>query len=102
MNSATRNFLRKRAHEMKPIVMVGKQGGDDRVSRALDEALTSHELLKVRFQDFQDEIRPIAESLAEGVGAEIVSVVGHVVIMFRQNEKPEDRHIHIPKLVSSR
>lgn len=102
MNSATRNFLRKRAHDLNPVVMVGKQGGDERVSRALDEALSAHELVKVRFQDFQDEIRPIVESLASSVGAEVVSVVGHVAIVFRQNPEPEDRLIHIPKTVGRR
>lgn len=102
MNSAQRNFLRKRAHDLKPIVMVGKQGGDQRVERALDEALSSHELVKLRFQDFQDEIRPIAESLASSVDAQVVSIVGHVVIVFRQNKNPEDRLIHIPRTIGRR
>jgi RNA-binding protein len=102
MNSATRNFLRKRAHELKPVVMVGKQGGDDRVTLALNEALTAHELVKVKFQDFQDEIRPIADQLATSVGAEVVSVVGHVAIIFRQNDDEASRIIHIPKTLIGR
>jgi len=102
MNSATRNFLRKRAHELKPVVMVGKQGGDERVSHALDEALTAHELVKVRFQDHQDERRPIAENLAASVGAEVVSLVGHVAILFRQNEDTAKQVIHIPSSVTRR
>lgn len=102
MNSAQRNFLRKRAHELNPVVMVGKQGGDGRVALALDEALSAHELVKVRFQDFQDEIRPIADALAASAHAEIVSVVGHVVIMFRQNQDPDKRIIHIPRTLGRR
>ncbi len=82
--------------------MVGKQGGDERVSHALDEALIAHELVKVRFQDHQDERRPIAEHLAASVGAEVVSVVGHVAILFRQNEDSEKQSIHIPKSVLRR
>jgi len=35
MNSHERNFLRKRAHELKPVVMVGKSGNDERVNAAL-------------------------------------------------------------------
>lgn len=97
MNSAMRNFLRKRAHELKPIVMVGKQGADERVSQALDEALTSHELVKLRFQDFHDEQRPLAESLAAATGAELVNIVGHIALFFRQNEDKDKRIVHIPK-----
>ncbi len=102
MNSATRNFLRKRAHELKPIVMVGKQGADERVSQALDEALSSHELVKLKFQDFQDEQRPLAEALATSVKAEVVSIVGHVATFFRQNEDKEKQVIHLPKSLLQR
>jgi len=97
MNSKTRNFLRKRAHFLKPAVMVGKEGADSRIEKALDEALNKHELVKVRFQNFKEECRPIAEELSDKVKAQLVTVTGHVAIIFRQNEKQEERLIHIPK-----
>jgi RNA-binding protein len=99
MDSATRNYLRKRAHELKPIVMVGKQGTDERIERALEEALNAHELVKVRFQNFLDERQELANALALAVKAEVVTVVGHIAIFFRQNENATDRLIHIPKTV---
>lgn len=101
MNSATRNYLRKRAHELKSIVTVGKQGNDERIVRALDEALSSHELVKVRFQNFLDERRELANTLASSVKAEVVTIVGHVAIIFRQNNDHADRVIHIPKMVQA-
>ncbi|PKL10481.1 MAG: ribosome assembly RNA-binding protein YhbY [Spirochaetae bacterium HGW-Spirochaetae-8] len=97
MKSAKRKFLRQRAHELKPVVMLGKNGKDERVVKALDEALLAHELVKLKFQDFQDEQREIAESLATEVKAEVVSIVGHIAIFFRQNASHEDRLIHIPR-----
>ena len=81
--------------------MVGKQGSDDRVVRALDEALSSHELVKVRFQDFLDERRELADELSLAVKAEVVSVIGHIAIIFRQNKDHADRIIHIPRTVAS-
>ena len=82
--------------------MVGKQGADERVSQALDEALSSHELVKLKFQDFQDEQRPLAEALATSVKAEVVSIVGHVATFFRQNEDKEKQVIHLPKSLLQR
>ncbi|MDI9455069.1 MAG: YhbY family RNA-binding protein, partial [Spirochaetota bacterium] len=50
MHSSVRAFLKAQAHSLKPIVMVGKGGLSEQVVRALDEALSSHELVKVKFQ----------------------------------------------------
>jgi RNA-binding protein len=44
------------------IVMVGKNGLEERVIAAMDDALGSHELVKVKFQGLQDEIRPLQRS----------------------------------------
>ncbi len=100
MNSSTRNYLRKIAHNLQPAVMVGKKGIDEGVVKALDEALIAHELVKVRFQDFKDEVRPLAEELSKKVNASIVTTVGHVAIIYRQNEDPADQVIHIPHSVT--
>jgi RNA-binding protein len=97
MKSAKRKYLRQRAHDLKPVVMLGKNGKDERVVKALDEALRSHELVKLKFQDFQDEQRELSEDLAKEVKAEVVSIVGHIATIFRQNAKHEDRLIHIPR-----
>jgi RNA-binding protein len=97
MKSAKRKFLRQRAHDLKPVVMVGKNGKDERVAKALDEALHAHELVKLKFQDFHDEQREIAEALAEEVQGEVVSIVGHIATFFRQNKSHDERVIHIPR-----
>ncbi|MDC7245424.1 MAG: YhbY family RNA-binding protein [Sphaerochaetaceae bacterium] len=96
MNSSTRNHLRKVAHSLSPIVMVGKNGINEKVTLALDEALASHELVKVRFQDYKDETKELAQQLCDSVKASLVGTVGHVAIIFRQNTDPKDRIVHIP------
>lgn len=100
MKSGVRNFLRKRGHLLKPVVMVGRLGLDNRVVQAVDEALDAHELIKVKFQAHHDEIRQISEQIATSVKAEVVTIVGHITLLFRQNKNQEDRMIHIPKNLS--
>ncbi|MFA6773257.1 MAG: YhbY family RNA-binding protein [Sphaerochaeta sp.] len=94
MNSSVRSFLKAQAHALKPIVMVGKSGLEERVIAAMDEALGSHELVKVKFQAFKDEIRPLAEELAVKTKSELVSIIGFIATMYRESE---DHLIHIPK-----
>ncbi|WP_319758522.1 YhbY family RNA-binding protein [uncultured Sphaerochaeta sp.] len=94
MNSSVRNFLRSQAHSLKPIVMVGKEGVDDRVVSALNEALSSHELVKVKFQAQKDEMRPLSEQLAQKTNSDLISIIGFIATFYRESE---EHLIHIPR-----
>ena len=76
MNSSVRSFLKAQAHSLKPIVMVGKNGLEERVIAA------------------KDEIRPLAEELAVKTGSELVGIIGFIATLYRESE---DHLIHIPK-----
>lgn len=92
MTSSQRNYLRKQAHSLKPVVTVGKMGLDQRIFSALDEALNDHELVKVRFQDFKEQSKELANELAESVVAELVTVIGHIAIIYRpSNDKTKQK-----------
>ena len=77
-----RKHLRGLAHAREPLVHVGGSGVTDAVLRAVDAALTAHELVKVRLH------QPVAKhddaaALATGTGAALCGLVGHVVILYR-------------------
>jgi RNA-binding protein len=74
--------------------MIGKEGVDERVVNALIEALSSHELVKVKFQAFKDELRPLSEQLAERTGSELVSIIGFIATFYKGSE---EHVIHIPR-----
>lgn len=96
MDSHTRNYLRKRAHELHPIVMVGKSGFDSRITAALQEALESHELVKVKFVDYKSSRKEIAQQLAASCNAELVTVIGHVAVVYKEHDDPSQRRYHPP------
>lgn len=83
--------------ELKPIVTVGKAGSDERIVKALDEALDAHELVKVKFSDFKDAKRAIAEDLAASTSSEIVMIIGNIAILYREQEDLTLRRFHLPK-----
>lgn len=94
MNSSVRSFLRAEAHALKPIVMVGKEGVDQRVIGAMDEALEHHELVKVKFQSHKDEICTLCEELSDKTSSTLVSIIGFIGTFYRESE---EHLIHIPK-----
>ena len=91
-----RRHLRGLAHPLKPVVMIGKEGLSEAVVAKTDAELNAHELIKIRFQAAKEEKKEILRELAEQTRAELVGVVGHVGILFRQNREPDKRRVKVP------
>ena len=85
MTSKQRAALRSRAQSLNPVVMVGHEGITEGVIGALEEALTNHELVKVRFQDFKDMTRDLAGELEKKTDSTLVSVTGFTAVFYREN-----------------
>jgi len=81
-------FLRGLGHKLQPIVMIGKQEVSDEVITAVDEALTAHELIKVKLQDgCLTDRREVAEQLAQAAGAAVAQVLGKTILLFRASDE---------------
>jgi RNA-binding protein len=84
-----RKHLRGLAHNLEPVVHVGGAGITDAVLRAVDAALTAHELVKVRLHEPLDK-HADADTIALETHAALCGLVGHVVILYRPHpEKPK-------------
>jgi RNA-binding protein len=97
LTQAQRQFLRKTAHDLSPIVHIGKNGLSDNLFSSTEIALDTHELIKVKFNDFKDEKREVAQELAERVRAELIYVIGNTAILYRQQPDAEKRKINLPR-----
>lgn len=91
LKSYQRAFLRSHAQGLDPVVSVGKEGASDNVVKALDDALTAHELVKVRFHSFKDEVDSLSRYLEEKTGSTLVATTGFTAVFFRQDEKDPER-----------
>jgi RNA-binding protein len=97
VNSSQRNYLRKQAHTLKPVVMIGQQGLSEALVNAAVQALASHELIKVKFQDFKDSKRSLAEELATRSDSQVVAIIGNILILFRPADDPAERRYRLPE-----
>lgn len=88
LTSKQRSTLRGMAHRLEPVVQVGRPGVSAQVIRAVDAALLTHELIKIRLHE-PDDKKAAAHALAAQTGAALCGLVGHTVILFRPHpEQP--------------
>jgi RNA-binding protein len=86
MEKLPNSFIRElkgRAQRLEPVLHVGKAGISDAFIRSADEALAAHELVKVRFVEGKSERKTLAAGIAEKTGSHLVTVVGHVAVLYR-------------------
>jgi RNA-binding protein len=93
-----RKYLRGLAHKTKPVVFIGQKGITEALNRSIDDALTAHELIKVKYIDFKDKENKteIAGIMEKTHDCEMVGMIGHTAIFFRQHPDEEKRKIAVP------
>ena len=95
LTSKQRKNLERLAHDLQPVVIVGGAGLTDGVISMVDNSLAAHELIKVKFNEYKDEIRDLTTELCEKTDATLVRIIGFTVILFREAEEEEDRKIKL-------
>ena len=85
MNSANKKKLRAEAHTLKPVVMIGQSGLTAAVLAEIEQALDSHELIKVKIRAERDERKLISEKICTDTGAELIQNIGQIAVIYRLN-----------------
>jgi RNA-binding protein len=91
-----RRHLRALGHHLDPVVQLGKHGVTEAVVQAVDVALLTHELIKIRRgKECPSSRSEVAAALAAALGAEVVQQLGHTLLFYRPN--PEEPVIELPR-----
>src|SRR3954464_9866426 len=86
LSSKDRAALRAEAHHLSASVHVGQHGLTDTVRQTIDDALRTHELVKIAFGKNADvSAKDVANELADSVGAHVVQVIGKTATLYREN-----------------
>jgi RNA-binding protein len=98
LTGAQKKFLRGLAHSKKPVVLIGQKQLTPKVFKEIELALDFHELIKVKCIDQKEKSdkKEIAEAILKKTGCELVGMIGHMLILFRQQSNPEKRKIRLP------
>ena len=95
LNSRQKKILRAKAHDLKPIVLVGKSGVTSGCIQSIDEAIESQELIKVKFIEHKDKKKSLSEEIYTKTNSEIIGNIGHTIMLFRQNPDKEKQKYKI-------
>lgn len=80
-----RQQLKAKAHALKPVVVIGNKGLTENVNMEIDQALTLHELIKIRIQADRDERRAMLDDIVKLHRAELVQLLGGMGTIYRKN-----------------
>ncbi|KAA0549336.1 ribosome assembly RNA-binding protein YhbY [Bacillus sp. BGMRC 2118] len=90
-----KRLLRSKAHHLDPIFQVGKGGVNENMIKQIEDVLEKRELIKVSvLQNCEDDRYDVAEQLSTGAQAELVQVIGHTIVLYKESK--ENKQIVLP------
>ena len=89
LNSSQRSYLKAQAHHLEPVISIGKNGLKEGTCHAIETALDARELIKIKFRDFKEDKQEISDKIATETLSLIVGIIGHTLILFKQNSETE-------------
>jgi len=95
-----KSFLRAKAHDLSPIVQIGKNLISEALITTVNNALEAHELIKISIlQNCPAEPKEVATVVASNTQSELVQVIGRTIILYKKSSKQANRVItqKIPK-----
>lgn len=92
-----RRWLKRQVHHLKPVVLLGQAGLTDRVLAEIDGALAHHELIKVKVNAGDRDLREaMVEQIAARTGSSLIDRIGNMAAFYRAN--PDKKApIELPK-----
>ena len=86
-----KKYLRSMAHDLKPFLMIGQHGLSESVILEMESTMLKHELIKIKLRvSEREEKLKISEKIIEISKAELIQVIGGVVVIYRPfEENPE-------------
>ncbi|MEZ4229451.1 MAG: ribosome assembly RNA-binding protein YhbY [Polyangiaceae bacterium] len=91
-----RSYLRALAHDLKPVVQIGVAGVSDGVIKQIDEALETHELVKVKLaKEAPVDTVSASEPLEQRLMANVAQRIGRTLVLYRPRR--EEPSIRLPR-----
>lgn len=91
-----KDYLRKEGMSLSPIFQIGKNGLSQEQGKQINDALEKRELIKVSLlQNTEESPKEVATALSEQTQANVIQVIGSVVVLFKKSSHEENRRISL-------
>lgn len=85
MTSKQRAYLKSQAMQMDAVFQLGKSSLTPEFTEAVREAIEARELIKIAvLKTVTDDIRELANALAERTHSEVVQIIGRKIVLWKQ------------------
>ena len=92
-----RAYLRGLGNALDPVVQVGKDGLNENLVTSVELLLQARELVKIKVLKNSDlTSKEVAESLSTSLNADIVQVIGTIIILYKKSTRQDFKHIELP------
>ena len=96
MTSNQRAYLKSLAMKIDPIYNIGKGSISPELVQGVRDALEARELIKLHvLQNCGDDLRGMAEILAERTRSQVVQVIGRKIVLYKEG-KDDKKKIVLP------
>lgn len=95
LTNKQKQFLKSKAHDLKPVILLGGNGLTEGVVAEIENALNYHELIKIKVPgEDREQKMLIMDAIIRETKAEKVQIIGKILVLFRQTE---DKKIQLPR-----
>lgn len=93
MTGKERAAFRAQANSLEPLFQIGKGGMSEAIIKQVDDALKARELikLKVLLESSPITAREAADEIAVATGADVIQVIGGVIVLYRYSQELADK-----------
>lgn len=88
LTNKEKKYLRKLANQLNATYQVGKDGVSLNQIKGINDYLEAHELMKISIlRNCENEPMEIALDICSATKAELVQIIGKIIIIYRQSKK---------------
>ena len=89
LTSKQRATLKKLAHDIEPVVRIGKGNVDEEVIESIKNVINKRELIKVKIlqNSETEDVKELGNELAEKTSSVFVDKIGRVIILFKPKKE---------------
>ena len=87
MTGKERAKFRAAANGLEPVFQIGKGGVSNALIAQVEAALDARELIKIKalLETIPQPPKEMAQTIAERTGADVIQVIGGVIVLYREN-----------------
>lgn len=88
VNQKQKKFLKSMAHDLSPLVLIGKEGLSEKLYESIEVSLKAHELIKCSvLKTCPQSVNEVAIECAMHTKSQVIQVIGRVIVLYKQSSE---------------